>query len=58
MGGMGELRLSQPRPNKRGDNKMDFKTKLAVVRALRYKLLNEDCKVNLPTKMYAEALDF
>ena len=54
---MGELRLSQPRPKKRGDNKMDFETKIAVVRALRYKLLNQDtCKVNLPTEIYAEAL--
>jgi len=37
---------------------MDLKTKIAVVRALRYKLLNQDtCKVNLPTHVYAEALD-
>jgi hypothetical protein len=36
---------------------MDFKTKIAVVRALRYKLLNQDtCKVILPTEVYAEAL--
>ena len=36
---------------------MDLKTKIAVVRALRYKLLNQDtCKVNLPAEVYAEAL--
>ena len=36
---------------------MDLKTKIAVVRALRYKILNQDtCKVNLPTDVYAEAL--
>ncbi len=58
MGGMGELRLSQPRPTKKGVNKkMDYKTKLAVLGALRYRFENENCKVNLPKETYAKALE-
>tara|TARA_S200002703_G_C3760100_1_gene233950 strand:- start:651 stop:797 length:147 start_codon:yes stop_codon:yes gene_type:complete len=36
--------------------KMDNKTSIAVISALKYKLQNEDCKINLPKSTYAKAL--
>lgn len=36
---------------------MDSKTSIAVISALKYKLENKDCKVNLTNKTYAEALN-
>ena len=35
---------------------MDSKTSIAVISALKYKLQNEDCKINLPKTTYAKAL--
>tara|TARA_R100000152_G_C6583771_1_gene46690 strand:- start:295 stop:423 length:129 start_codon:yes stop_codon:yes gene_type:complete len=37
---------------------MDSKTSIAVISALKYKLENKDCKVNLANETYAEALDY
>ena len=37
--------------------KMDSETSIAVISALKYKLENKDCKVNLTNKTYAEALN-
>ena len=37
---------------------MDSKTSIAVISALKYKLKNKDCKVNLPNATYAKAIDF
>ena len=37
---------------------MDYKTKLAVLGALRYRFENDNCKVNLPNATYAKAIDF
>jgi len=44
-------------PKIRGELKMDYKTKLAVLGALRYRFENENCKVNLPKETYAKALE-
>ena len=41
---------------KGGEKKMDNKTSIAVISALKYKLQNEDCKINLPKSTYAKAL--
>ena len=35
---------------------MDYKTKVAVIKALQFNLRNENSKVKLPKAMYAEAL--
>ena len=40
-----------------GGEKMDYKTKLAVLGALRYRFENDNCKVNLPKETYAKALE-
>lgn len=37
---------------------MDSKTSIAVISALKYKLQNEGCKINLPKATYAEAIEF
>jgi|14_taG_2_1085336.scaffolds.fasta_scaffold152001_2 hypothetical protein len=37
---------------------MDSKTSIAIIGALKYKLQNKDCKVNLSDSTYAEAIDF
>jgi len=44
-----------PNPNMEV-TKMDNKTSIAVISALKYKLQNEDCKINLPKATYAKAL--
>jgi|TARA_R100000781_G_scaffold113747_2_gene82945 hypothetical protein len=36
---------------------MDSRTSIAVISALKYKLENKDCKVNLSKATYAEALN-
>ena len=54
---MGCLRSPQPKPNNGGENKMDFKTRYAIIKSLQYNLRNKDSKVILPNEMYAEALE-
>ena len=51
-GGSGHL---DPNPNMEV-TKMDNKTSIAVISALKYRLQNEDCKINLPKATYAKAL--